>query len=204
MGNTFNFANLLTFIRIVCIPLIAVVFFMSFELSRPIAAVIFILAALTDWLDGWVAREFDQTSKLGAFLDPVADKLIVVARTSGETGDREGITLFLVDREAEGVNVVRTLMADSRNAANIEITGVSVSSDAVVGEVGKGADILDPALDIARIGISAEMLGSLEECFERTVEYLKERKQFGVAIGSFQALKHRAANMFCEIELSKS
>ena len=77
MGNTFNFANLLTFIRIVCIPLIAVIFFMSFELSRPIAAVIFILAALTDWLDGWVAREFDQTSKLGAFLDPVADKLIV-------------------------------------------------------------------------------------------------------------------------------
>ena len=95
-------------------------------------------------------------------------------------------------------------MADSRNAANIELNGVSVLSDAVIGDVGKGADILDPALDIARIGISAEMLGSLQECFERTVEYLKERKQFGVAIGSFQALKHRAANMFCEIELSKS
>ncbi len=134
----------------------------------------------------------------------VADKLVVVARTSGEVGDREGITLFLVDREANGVNVVRTLMADSRNAANIELSGVVVPSDAVVGEVGKGAEVLDPALDIARIGISAEMLGSLQECFERTVEYLKERKQFGVAIGSFQALKHRAANMFCEIELSKS
>ena len=77
MGNTFNFANLLTFIRIVCIPLIAVIFFMSYDLSRPVAAVIFIVAALTDWLDGWVAREFNQTSKLGAFLDPVADKLIV-------------------------------------------------------------------------------------------------------------------------------
>ena len=134
----------------------------------------------------------------------VADKLVVVARTSGEVGDREGITLFLVDREADGVKVVRTLMADSRNAANIELSGVVVPSDAVVGEVGKGAEVLDPALDIARIGISAEMLGSLQECFERTVEYLKERKQFGVAIGSFQALKHRAANMFCEIELSKS
>ncbi len=134
----------------------------------------------------------------------VADKLVVVARTSGEVGDREGITLFLVDREADGVNVLRTLMADSRNAANIELSGVVVPSDAVVGEVGKGAEVLDPALDIARIGISAEMLGSLQECFERTVEYLKERKQFGVAIGSFQALKHRAANMFCEIELSKS
>ena len=134
----------------------------------------------------------------------VADKLIVVARTSGETAERDGISLFLVDREAEGVNVIRTIMADSRNAANIELSNVTVSSDSLIGELGKGADVLDPALDIARIGISAEMLGSLQECFERTVDYLKERKQFGVAIGSFQALKHRAANMFCEIELSKS
>ena len=134
----------------------------------------------------------------------VADKLVVAARTSGEQGDRDGITLFLIDRESQGVDVTRTLMADSRNAANIKFEGVSVAGDAVIGEVGKGADILDPALEIARIGISAEMLGSLQECFERTVEYLKERKQFGVAIGSFQALKHRAANMFCEIELSKS
>lgn len=134
----------------------------------------------------------------------VADKLVVAARTSGEQGDRDGITLFMIDRQAQGVDVTRTLMADSRNAANIKFEGVSVAGDAVIGEVGKGADILDPALDIARIGISAEMLGSLQECFERTVEYLKERKQFGVAIGSFQALKHRAANMFCEIELSKS
>jgi acyl-CoA dehydrogenase len=74
----------------------------------------------------------------------------------------------------------------------------------VIGAVDGGADILDPALDIARIGLAAEMLGGTLECFERTVAYLKERKQFGVAIGSFQALKHRAANMFCEIELSKS
>ncbi len=134
----------------------------------------------------------------------VADKLVVVARTSGDAGDRDGLTLFIVDRGADGVDVTRTKMADSRNAANVTLNGVSVGADAVVGEVGGGADVLDPALDIARIGLSAEMLGSLQECFERTVEYLKERKQFGVAIGSFQALKHRAANMFCEIELSKS
>jgi acyl-CoA dehydrogenase len=132
----------------------------------------------------------------------VADQLIVAARTSGE--GRDGITLFLVDAGADGVSIARTMMADSRNAANVELSGVQVGADAVIGEVGKGADVLDPALDIARIGIAAEMLGSLQECFERTVEYLKERKQFGVAIGSFQALKHRAANMFCEIELSKS
>jgi acyl-CoA dehydrogenase len=132
----------------------------------------------------------------------VANQIIVAARTSG-TG-REGITLFLVDAGADGVTTTRTLMADSRNAANIELAGVQVAGDAVIGAVDQGADILDTALDIARIGIAAEMLGSLQECFERTVEYLKERKQFGVAIGSFQALKHRAANMFCEIELSKS
>ncbi len=134
----------------------------------------------------------------------VADKLVVVARTSGEAGDRDGLTLFVVDRETEGVSVTRTIMVDSRNAANIEFENVLVNSDCVLGEVGCGADVLDPTLDIARIGISAEMLGSAQECFDRTIQYLKERVQFGVPIGSFQALKHRAANMFCEVELSKS
>ena len=134
----------------------------------------------------------------------VADKLIVAARTSGSTGDRDGISLFLVDAGADGVTVTRTKMVDSRNAANVELADVAVSGDALIGELGKGADVLDPALDIARIGIAAEMLGSTQECFDRTVQYLKDREQFGVPIGSFQALKHRAANMFCEIELSKS
>ncbi|MEC7995279.1 MAG: acyl-CoA dehydrogenase family protein [Pseudomonadota bacterium] len=134
----------------------------------------------------------------------VADKLIVAARTSGEVGSREGISLFLVDREANGVSVTRTIMADSRNAANVKLDAVKVGNDALLGTADTAADILDQALDIARIGLSAEMLGGIQECFERTVEYLKERKQFGVAIGSFQALKHRAADMFCEIELSKS
>ncbi len=132
----------------------------------------------------------------------VADKLIVVARTSGDAGDRDGITLFLIDAKADGVEITRTIMADSRNAANIKLN--DAVAEAVIGEVDRGADILDPTLDIARIGIAAEMLGSTQECFERTIEYLKEREQFGVPIGSFQALKHRAADMFCEIELSKS
>ena len=134
----------------------------------------------------------------------VADKLIVAARTSGAAGDRDGISLFLVDRDADGVAVTRTKMVDSRNAANVELSDVAVGAGALIGEAGKGADVLDPALDIARIGVSAEMLGSTQECFDRTVQYLKDREQFGVPIGSFQALKHRAANMFCEIELSKS
>ncbi|MEC9132426.1 MAG: acyl-CoA dehydrogenase, partial [Pseudomonadota bacterium] len=124
--------------------------------------------------------------------------------TSGEVGSKEGISLFLVDREANGVSVTRTIMADSRNAANVKLDAVKVGNDALLGTADTAADTLDQALDIARIGLSAEMLGGIQECFERTVEYLKERKQFGVAIGSFQALKHRAADMFCEIELSKS
>ena len=134
----------------------------------------------------------------------VAGTLIVAARTSGAAGDRDGITLFLVDATAAGVARTRTWMVDSRNAAIIELNAVQVSARAVLGQVGKGADVLDRTLDIARIGLAAEMLGSMQECFERTVDYLKTREQFGVPIGSFQALKHRAANMLCEVELSKS
>ena len=131
----------------------------------------------------------------------VADKLIVVGRSSGQAGDRDGLTLLLVDRETEGVSVTRTIMADSRNAANIEFDG---AAGILLGEVGNGAELLDQVLDAGRILLSAEMLGGIQECFERTVEYLKTREQFGVPIGSFQALKHRAAQMFCEVELSKS
>ncbi|MCZ6457802.1 MAG: acyl-CoA/acyl-ACP dehydrogenase [Gammaproteobacteria bacterium] len=148
---------------------------------------------------------FELTGEKTFVLDGnVADKLIVVARTSGDAGERDGLTLFLVDREATGITVTPTKMADSRNAANISLKNVQVDAATVIGEVDKGAAVLDPTLDISRIGIAAEMLGSTQECFERTIQYLKEREQFGVPIGSFQALKHRAADMFCEVELSKS
>jgi alkylation response protein AidB-like acyl-CoA dehydrogenase len=131
----------------------------------------------------------------------VADKLVVVARTSGAEYDRDGISLFLVDAGVEGLTVTRTIMADSRNAANISLENVAAT---LLGEEGNAADVLDRVLDIGRIAISADMLGGTQEAFERTLEYLKTREQFGAPIGSFQALKHRAANMFCEIELSKS
>ena len=131
----------------------------------------------------------------------VADKLIVVGRSFGKQGESEGLTLLLVDREAEGVAVTRTKMADSRNAANVSF---DKASGVLIGEEGKGAEILDKVLDVGRILLAAEMLGGIQECFERTVEYLKTREQFGVPIGSFQSLKHRAAQMFCEVELSKS
>lgn len=133
-----------------------------------------------------------------------ADKLIVVARTGGEPGDPEGLSLFIVNTAAEGVRCERTTMIDSRNAANIQFDDVRVDESALLGQAGQGWAILEPALDRGRIAMAAEMLGGCIEVFERTVAYLNEREQFGVKIGSFQALKHRAAIMFTEIELCKS
>lgn len=133
-----------------------------------------------------------------------ADTLIVAARTAGGVTDRGGITLFLVAGEAQGVSRTRLSMVDSRNAAIIRFENVDVPDEAVLGPIDGGADVLDAVLDRARGGLAAEMLGSATECFERTVQYLKDRKQFGVPIGSFQALKHRAAQMFCELEVTRS
>lgn len=128
----------------------------------------------------------------------VADLLIVSAMAEG------GVTLFLVPANAAGVTVQRRLMADSRNAAIVTLAGVKVGAAAVLGTVGGGAALLERLLDRARVGLAAEMLGSACEAFERTVQYLKDRKQFGVPIGSFQALKHRAAVLFAEIEITRS
>ncbi len=134
----------------------------------------------------------------------VADLVIVVARTAGAPGERRGITLFLVPADAKGLTRTRTVMVDSRNAAALRLDGIELGEESVLGGVDDGADLLDPVLDRARAGLAAEMLGSAAAAFERTVLYLQERKQFGVPIGSFQALKHRAAAMFCEIELTRS
>ena len=134
----------------------------------------------------------------------IADKLIVVARTSGDTNNKSGISLFIVDANDAAIQRERTVMMDSRNAAIIQFDNLQVPASALLGEEGKGGFVLDIVLDVARIGLSAEMLGSMKEAFERTMAYLKERQQFGVTIGSFQALQHRAAEMFTEIELCKS
>ncbi len=134
----------------------------------------------------------------------VADALVVLARTSGADDDRDGLTLFLVDSSSPGVSVMRTIMVDSRNAARVSLEDVEVDPGRVLGSVDRGAELLDRVLDRATIGLCAEMLGSTQETFDRTVKYLKEREQFGVKIGSFQSLKHRAAEMFSEIELDRS
>ncbi len=128
----------------------------------------------------------------------VANLLIVSATTPA------GITLFLVPATTPGVTVTRRLMADSRNAALVTLSGVQLGAGALLGSDGGGTALLDRLLDRARVGLAAEMLGSACEAFDRTVQYLKDRKQFGVPIGSFQALKHRAAHLFAEIENTRS
>lgn len=133
-----------------------------------------------------------------------AGLLIVSARTSGKPGDTDGITLFLVAGDAKGVSRKRLHLADSRGAANITFDGVEVGADAVLGEVDKGHALLEKTLDRARAGLCAEMLGSALQAFEVTLDYLKVRVQFGQVIGSFQALQHRAAKMFTDLELARS
>jgi len=134
----------------------------------------------------------------------VANKLIIVARTEGDVESTAGVSLFLVDSDAQGLEVRRTLMVDNRNAARLTLQQVKVPAESLLGEEGTGFEALDRVLDIVRIGVAAEMLGSAMEVFERIVDYLKQREQFGVQIGSFQALQHRAAEMYSELELCKS
>lgn len=134
----------------------------------------------------------------------IADMMIVSARTAGSEGEADGITLFLVPRDANGVSTERATMIDSRNSAAVTLDNVELDADAVLGEVDAGHGSLEAILDAGRAGLSAEMSGSAQQCLETTVEYLKERKQFGQIIGTYQGLQHRAAHLYSEIELGKS
>ena len=129
---------------------------------------------------------------------------VVSARTSGATGDKDGITLFLVPADAKGVSRKALKLADSRGAAVVTFDNVALGADAVLGEVDKGYPLLEKVLDRARAGLAAEMLGSASQAFDTTLDYLKTRVQFGQVIGSFQALQHRAAKMFTDLELARS
>jgi alkylation response protein AidB-like acyl-CoA dehydrogenase len=133
-----------------------------------------------------------------------ADLLIVAARTSGSAGEAKGITLFLVNPKAKGVATERTIMVDAHNAARIEFDNVEVDADSVLGEVDSGGALLENLLNIGRGTVASEMVGLSDEVFGRTVTYLKERKQFGKLIGEFQALQHRAAELYVDIEISRA
>ncbi len=149
---------------------------------------------------GWRLRG----EKIQVLDGSAADGIVVVARTSGGERDADGITLFAVRPGASGLRIERQHRVDSRNAAVVSLDGVAVGAEDVVGDEGRGGDLLERVVDRATVGLCAEMLGSMSEAFERTLGYLKQREQFGVPIGSFQALKHRAAQQFIEIELCRS
>ena len=134
----------------------------------------------------------------------IANTFIVVARLAGDADSEGGPGLFLVDRDAEGLSVSTTLNADNQRVASLGFESVRVAAAAVMGEPGANGAVLARALDIGAALSAAELLGVAQESFERTLDYLKERKQFGVPVASFQALQHRAAQLFCELELCKS
>ena len=133
-----------------------------------------------------------------------ADALIVSARTSGKDNDRDGLTLFLIAPDTPGVALIPQTRVDGRAAALVNLDGVKVGAESIVGTVGQGFQTLSYIVDLATVGLCAEMLGGMSQVFDDTLAYLKTREQFGVVIGSFQALKHRAANVFMEIELCRS
>ena len=133
-----------------------------------------------------------------------ANTILIVARTSGKPGESNGLSVFVANKDSAGLEISQISTADCRNYANISMNNLKLSQEACLGAADMAGEIVEKVLDLARIAMAAEMLGNMEEAFEVTVNYLKERKQFGVAIGSFQALQHRAAKMFCEIELTKS
>lgn len=129
----------------------------------------------------------------------VADLLIVAARV-GEAGTG----LFLVDPKASGVKVERTVMVDAHNAARVRLQGLKLGADALLGTPETGAAALAATLDAGRCAAAAELIGLADEVFERTVAYIKERKQFGKLIGEFQGLQHRAATLYCDLEISRA
>jgi pimeloyl-CoA dehydrogenase small subunit len=133
-----------------------------------------------------------------------ADTLIVTARTTGAQRDKAGIGLFLVPGDAKGVVKKGYPTQDGLHAADISFTGVEVGADAVIGDPGNALPLIERVVDEARTAMCAEAVGVMDESLKTTVEYLKTRKQFGVPIGSFQTLQHRAADMFVAVEQARS
>src|SRR6201987_2004534 len=133
-----------------------------------------------------------------------ADTLIVTARTKGGRHDKTGIGVFLVPANAKGVVKKSYPTQDGLHAADITLTAVEVGADAAIGDPESALPLIERVVDEARTAICAEAVGAMDESLKTTVEYLKTRKQFGVAIGSFQSLQHRAADMFVALEQARS
>ncbi len=135
---------------------------------------------------------------------PSADRLVVSARTSGDVGDRHGISVFLLDAKAPGISMKPYRTIDELRAADVTLTDVRVTADALVGREGDGLALIEEVVDYATALVCAEAVGAIRYANDATLEYLKTRKQFGVPIGSFQALQHRMVDMVISGEQAKS
>jgi alkylation response protein AidB-like acyl-CoA dehydrogenase len=133
-----------------------------------------------------------------------ADVILVAARTAGLAGEIEGLTLFAVERDARGMEIENVALADSSKAARLALDNVEVDADAVIGEVDGGWAPLARAVNAGRAGASSELVGVATGASELTFDYLRQRKQFGRLIGEFQALQHRAAHLYGEIEIARA
>jgi alkylation response protein AidB-like acyl-CoA dehydrogenase len=143
-------------------------------------------------------------SKVLVLNAPAADKLLVVARTSGDKFDRDGISVFVVDASSDGISMREYTAVDGHRAAEVQFKNVTVSADALLGAEGKALAALERVVDRAALAVSAEAVGAMDCLLKKTVEYTKTRKQFGVAIGTFQALQHRMSEVFIECQLARS
>jgi len=150
--------------------------------------------------DGYIVSGFKGVVLGG----PSADLLVVPARTSGEQRDSEGITLFLIDANAEGISRRDYPTIDGGRASEITFEKVAVSSADVLGEVGEGLSLLEVGINNGILAVCAEAVGAMEVLYKTTVEYCKTREQFGQPIGKFQVLQHRMVDMFMEHEQAKS
>jgi pimeloyl-CoA dehydrogenase small subunit len=150
--------------------------------------------------DGYVLNGYKAVVLNG----PAAQVLVVSARTSGGQRDQDGITLFAVDAKAAGISRRDYPTVDAFRASEITLEGVKVDADSVLGEVGKGYAVLEQVIDEGILAIGSEAVGCMEKLYKETVEYCRQREQFGQAIGKFQVLQHRMVDMFMEHEQSKS
>ncbi|HXI05614.1 MAG: pimeloyl-CoA dehydrogenase small subunit [Phreatobacter sp.] len=150
--------------------------------------------------DGWVI----DGEKFVVLNGENADTLIVTARTKGERRDKTGIGVFLVPANADGITKKSYPTQDGLHAADITFTGVEVGADAAIGNPDDGLALIERVVDDARMALCAEAVGLMDESLKTTVEYIKTRKQFGVAIGTFQSLQHRASDMFVAVEQARS
>ena len=133
-----------------------------------------------------------------------ADAYLVAARTAGQAGEAAGISLFLLAADTPGLRCSPMPLIDSRNCARLHVQQVRVPREALVGTLGEGWAALDTVLDRGRACLAAEMLGAAESLFATTLDYLKTRVQFDTPIGAFQALQHRAAQLYVDLALSRS